>query len=206
MKSDYYTILGIGKEAPSTEIKSAYRQLARQWHPDSFSGNKLEAEERMKSLNEAYAVLGDAEERAKYDQFGSSDHGREMEREAMAMEKVAVMMDLFHYTGQKSTFRTRINIINNNIKLTEKWNNASNFAMGFGFLASLGVAQTFQEGDYNKRIGQIVFSAIVGGGGCFLKWYSPRYRRKMETYRGEYETAIGDLDRTIENLESKLYS
>ncbi len=206
MKSDYYTILGIGKEAPSTEIKSAYRQLARQWHPDSFSGNKLEAEERMKSLNEAYAVLGDAEERAKYDQFGSSDYGGKMEREAEVMEKVNVVLDLFHYCMQRSTFRTRIKIIDHNIRLTEKWNTISNFAMGFGFLASLGVPQTFQEGDYDKGILQIVVSAIFAGGGGFLKWYSPRCRQKMETYRREYETAIGDLDRTIDNLESKLCS
>ncbi len=204
MKSDYYAILGVGTEASPAEIKSAYRQLARQCHPDFHFGNKPEAEERMKSLNEAYDVLGDAEERAKYDRFGSLGHGREREREAMAMEKVGVMFDLFNYTMQKSTFRTRINIVDRNIRLTETWNNASNFAMGFGFLAAWGVADTFQRGDYDKGILQIVFSAIVGGGGCLLKWYSPRYRQKMETYRGEYERAIGDLDRVIDNLESKL--
>lgn len=206
MKSDYYTILGISKEASSTEIKSAYRQLAREWHPDSFSGNKLEAEEKMKSLNEAYAVLGDPEERAKYDRFGSSDHYKGREQEAVVMEKVGVVIDLFHYRMQRSTFSSKINVINNNIRLTEKWNTISDFAMGFGFLASLGVPQTFQEGDYDKGILQIVVSAIFAGGGGFLKWYSPRCRRKMETYREECETAISNLDRTIDNLESKLFS
>ena len=61
-------MLGVSRDASEEEIKKAYRRLARKYHPDV---NKSEgAEERFKEINEAYAVLGDQERRAKYDQFG----------------------------------------------------------------------------------------------------------------------------------------
>ena len=67
-KRDYYEVLGVSRDASEEEIKKAYRRLARKYHPDV---NKSEgAEERFKEINEAYAVLGDQERRAKYDQFG----------------------------------------------------------------------------------------------------------------------------------------
>ncbi len=70
---DYYRILGIDKSASEKEIKRAYRQLARQYHPDKNPDDKS-AEERFKEINEAYEVLGDPENRAKYDQLGRSYH------------------------------------------------------------------------------------------------------------------------------------
>ncbi len=204
MKSDYYAVLGIAKDASSTEIKSAYRRMAREWHPDFHLENKMDAEAKMRDINEAYAVLGNGENRAKYDRFGASHFKIEMDREMSEREKVGALFTLFHYKMQRSTFTTRINIARHNIKLTETWNNASNFAMGFGFLSALCVPETFQEGDYNRGILQIVFSAMVGGGGCFLKWYSPHCRMKYEKIKTEYETATRDLDAVIDNLESKL--
>lgn len=67
-KRDYYEVLGIGRTASNDEIRSAYRRLAKQFHPDV---NKEDgAEERFKEINEAYAVLSDAERRASYDRFG----------------------------------------------------------------------------------------------------------------------------------------
>ncbi|CAB1129155.1 Molecular chaperone DnaJ [Candidatus Hydrogenisulfobacillus filiaventi] len=64
---DYYRILGISPDADAKTIKSAYRKLARQYHPDV---NKTrEAEERFKEINEAYEVLSDPERRAKYDRL-----------------------------------------------------------------------------------------------------------------------------------------
>lgn len=67
---DYYEILGIDKKAPQDEIKKAYRKLAKKYHPDMHPGDKT-AEEKFKEINEAYEVLGDAEKRKKYDQFGN---------------------------------------------------------------------------------------------------------------------------------------
>ena len=68
-KRDYYEVLGIGKNATDAEIKSAYRKLAKKYHPDLNPGNK-EAEEKFKEGNEANDVLSDPQKRQRYDQFG----------------------------------------------------------------------------------------------------------------------------------------
>jgi len=70
---DYYETLGIKRDASDAEIKSAYRKLARKYHPDV---NKTkEAEEKFKDINEAYEVLGDKQKRQRYDSLGSSWQG-----------------------------------------------------------------------------------------------------------------------------------
>jgi len=68
---NYYNILGVSKNATEKEIKSAFRKLAKQYHPDKNPGNK-KAEDKFKEINEAYEVLGDAQKRAKYDRLGAS--------------------------------------------------------------------------------------------------------------------------------------
>lgn len=68
-KRDYYEVLGIAKGASDAEIKSAYRKVAKKYHPDANPGDK-EAEAKFKEAAEAYAVLSDAEKRRQYDQFG----------------------------------------------------------------------------------------------------------------------------------------
>lgn len=66
---DYYEVLGVAREASDADIKSAYRKLALKHHPDRNPGDKA-AEEKFKEAAEAYAVLADADKRARYDRFG----------------------------------------------------------------------------------------------------------------------------------------
>ena len=68
-KRDYYEVLGVSRDASESEIKSAYRKLAKKYHPDSNPDN-AEAESKFKEASEAYSVLSDAEKRKQYDQFG----------------------------------------------------------------------------------------------------------------------------------------
>lgn len=70
---DYYEILGVKRESTAAEIKSAYRKLARKFHPDI--NKSAEAEGKFKDLNEAYEVLGDKEKRQRYDSLGSNWQG-----------------------------------------------------------------------------------------------------------------------------------
>ena len=68
-KRDYYEVLGVEKGADDAAIKSAYRKLAKQYHPDLHPGDKA-AEAKFKEVNEAYSILSDAEKRAAYDRYG----------------------------------------------------------------------------------------------------------------------------------------
>ena len=68
---DYYKSLGVTRDASAEDIKKAFRKLARQYHPD-VAKVKKGAEEKFKEINEAYEVLGDPENRRKYDELGAN--------------------------------------------------------------------------------------------------------------------------------------
>jgi DnaJ-class molecular chaperone len=71
MAKSYYEVLGVGKNADEKEIKTAYRRLARKYHPDVNPSDQT-ASAKFKEVSEAYEVLGDAEKRKLYDQYGSN--------------------------------------------------------------------------------------------------------------------------------------
>ena len=73
MSKDYYKILGVDKNATDTDIKSAFRALAREHHPD-----KGGSAEKFKEINEAYQVLGDSTKKQQYDQYGTTFDGAGM--------------------------------------------------------------------------------------------------------------------------------
>ena len=68
-KRDYYEVLGIKKGASQSEIKKAYRKMAKKYHPDTNAGDEAAAE-KFKEVSEAYSILNDPEKKKLYDQFG----------------------------------------------------------------------------------------------------------------------------------------
>jgi molecular chaperone DnaJ len=76
-RRDYYEVLGLGRGATQDEVKSSYRKLAKEHHPDRNPDNRAEAEERFKELSEAYEVLADANKRRLYDSYGHEGVSRQ---------------------------------------------------------------------------------------------------------------------------------
>ena len=74
MAGDLYETLGVKRDASEADLKKAYRKLARQYHPDRNPGDKA-AEARFKEVQGAYDVLSDAQKRAQYDRFGTTEPG-----------------------------------------------------------------------------------------------------------------------------------
>src|SRR5690349_16524409 len=84
---DLYEVLGVKRDASEKEIRSAYRRLARKYHPDVNPGDKT-AEAKFKEINNAHEILSDAEKRRKYDKYGDqwqyADQIEEMQRQQSA--------------------------------------------------------------------------------------------------------------------------
>ncbi|PKR79639.1 molecular chaperone DnaJ [Brumimicrobium salinarum] len=98
---DYYKILGIKKDASEKDIKKAYRKLARKYHPDLNPGD-AKAEQKFKQINEAHEVLGNPENRKKYDKYGKDwMHGEEYEkaRQQQQQQRQAYQQQSGGFTG-----------------------------------------------------------------------------------------------------------
>lgn len=102
MAKDYYSALGVKRDASQKEIKAAFRKLARKYHPDVNPNDKA-SEERFKAINEAHDVLSDPEKRAKYDRYG------ENWQQAEAFEKARAQYGNGGPGGYSETFHFDIN-------------------------------------------------------------------------------------------------
>lgn len=84
---NYYRIIGVAQSATEEEIKSAYRKLAKKYHPDTHPGDR-ECEKRFLEVGEAYSVLGDAEKRKKYDaEYFSAGASKAAPRQSARMDR-----------------------------------------------------------------------------------------------------------------------
>lgn len=122
-KKDYYEVLGVAKNASADEIKKAYRNLAKEYHPDKNPDNK-EAEEKFKEVSEAYEILSDSNKKAKYDQYGHGSNGgsygnpfadffRRRQKAERVGENMSLMIKLTLeeiYNGTKKTYKYNRNV------------------------------------------------------------------------------------------------
>ena len=105
-KRDYYEVLGVGRNASPDELKSAFRRLAREYHPDV--NKSADAEERFKELNEAYAVLSDGEKRSVYDRYGHEGlSGMGGMPDFTTVDFSDIFEDLFGFGFGRSSTRSR---------------------------------------------------------------------------------------------------
>lgn len=144
-KVDYYAVLQVGRRATDDEIKKAYRRLAVHWHPDRNPGSRL-AEEKFKTIAEAYAVLGNAARRRQYDLLGPAEFKNEYSREKIFQGFEPG--DFFSLFGLEDARQTLSRILNRNetrIVPAEKEDPAARlnyFFAGFGQKGSLREARS----------------------------------------------------------------
>ncbi len=139
---DYYKTLGVERTATEAEIKSAFRKLARKFHPDVNPNNK-QAEQRFKEINEAYQVLGDAEKRKKYDQLGAD------------WERGASQEDIFRqYSGPRGAAGAGFRAGGGFSDFFERFFGGGGFSMGGG---------RAQRGFRGAEFGGFDFSGGMGG-------------------------------------------
>ena len=111
MERDYYEVLGVHRSATPREVKRAFRRLVKELHPDRHGGDP-EKEARFKEVAEAYAVIGDPEQRTLYDQFGevgvrSGDEGVKFDFESVMSGLGGLGIDFEEFFGSGRTRRRR---------------------------------------------------------------------------------------------------
>jgi molecular chaperone DnaJ len=104
-KRDYYQVLGISREASEEEVKRAYRQLARKYHPDVNAGDPKAAEERFKEISEAYEVLADPQKRQRYDSQGFAGVESDFGPQGFTWQNFTHVGDLEDLLGSTPLFR-----------------------------------------------------------------------------------------------------
>jgi len=104
-KRDYYEVLGVPRGASTDEIKTAYRRLARQYHPDVAKDDPKAAEEKFKELSEAYEVLANDEKRHRYDQLGFSGVESDFGPAGFTWQNFTHAQDLEDLLGASPLFR-----------------------------------------------------------------------------------------------------
>ena len=104
-KRDYYEVLGVPRSATTDDVKSSYRKLARQYHPDVTKENPKVAEEKFKELSEAYEVLVDPEKRKRYDQSGFSGVESDFGPGGFSWQNFTHVGDLEDLFGSSPLFR-----------------------------------------------------------------------------------------------------
>lgn len=130
MSKDYYSILGVNKDATDKEIKRAYRRKSLQFHPDKNPGNK-EAEEKFKEVAEAYRVLSDKDMRQRYDTYGTVDDnfgGMDINPEDIFASFMKMHRGFgfgFDDEPQERIFKGRDKILKVNVTLKEVYNNVT---------------------------------------------------------------------------------
>ena len=135
---DYYKVLGVTKSASEKEIKSAYRKLARKYHPDINPNNK-EAEKKFKEINEANEVLSNAENRKKYDNYGKDwKHAEEFEK-----AKSQQRQQRYSYSSGQHA---------NNSFNEEDFSDFFSSMFGGGFQQHKGGRQVFKGRDFNAEL------------------------------------------------------
>ena len=107
--TDHYSILGVPRTADESAIKSAYRKLARKYHPDVNPGDMV-AEARFKAIGEAYGILGDAEKKKDYDSFDDSPPPRteRTDRPYRHRGHIEIMREFFDRLESRRNWRSRL--------------------------------------------------------------------------------------------------
>ena len=105
-KRDYYEVLGVSRTASAEELKAAFRNLARKYHPDVSKDE--DAEEKFKAINEAYAVLSDVDKRAAYDRYGHAGvNGAGGMPDFSTVDFSDIFEELFGFGGMRGSSRRR---------------------------------------------------------------------------------------------------